>query len=277
MEMMQAGMEDELGLLDDMPEMPADLEAMMEQMSEMMGVDPSDLRSIFESGIEEVENPKFSVGSSVRIKKEYVPIFRGINMHNWEGRVIGAFYGEEGEVVYTIEFDSITMQKMPDNYVEYLVGEYEDFQEEDVPEEYLKAAKPRDTQEESTAAYRLRYHQFAWNYLSKKQAERMQKILTQHPEKSDHDNWKIYLQKQLKFPAPVQTAGRLPNPRGLKAEIVEMGQILPDYGLHARIISPDFEDIMEYPLLDLHGSQPSGKNRQALIDYQMWVEECFDL
>ncbi len=276
MEMMELGMEDELGFMDDIDKMPGSLEEMMEQMSEIMGVDSDELMGMFDGGMAEVENPKFPIGSSVRIKQEYVNIFRGIDMHNWEGRVIEAFYGDdEDDIVYTVEFDSITMQQMPNDYVNRLVSTHNDFQEEDVPEEYLEAAKPRDTKQQAIATYRIRYHEFTWNHLNKKQAERMQKIMTQHPEKSDYENWQIYLNKELKFPVPVHTAGRLSNPRGLQAEIVEIGEVSVDYGLYVKIVSPDFEGPMDYPLLDLHGRQRSGKNRQALIDYQMWVEDFF--
>ena len=81
----------------------------------------------------------------------YVP---HVNMKGWQGRVEDVSYDESGRVVYTVSFDSITMNKMSKKFIIKMIEAYEDFQTYDFLETELEATLARDTQTVAFATYR---------------------------------------------------------------------------------------------------------------------------
>lgn len=276
MEMGEIGMDDDPSVMS-LQQMMADMtpEEMMEAFEEILGGDGDGPFSIFDD--ETPENAKFTVDSSVKIAKDFISNNDDIlNMKGWEGRVQEVYHGEGERILYTIEFDSVTTNQMPEAYVKNMVEHEFDFQEaDDVDEKYLEAAKPRDKQSDVTIAYRTHYHRYAWDYLGKEHAERLQKILLHKPELPDGQNWLIHLKKHLKLPIEVTSIGHV-SPPGLPAKITKIEFSDPEAGVIVLIKRKGFKDADQYMLMDLMCSEKN-KHRQLFEDYQEWADEFVDL
>jgi len=285
-EMMKLGMEDDMGLMDG-TEPPGSLEEMLEQMAEMTGIDLSELMDedgglfdIFGDDDDEYPpnpNPKFPEDSSVRVAKSLKsPIMRKINMKGWEGRVLSAYIDDKGKKAYEIAFDSITINKMSEKYIEKAVEDLESFEKHSFYEHQLEAAQARDTFSETIAIYRTKYHSYTWDYLEDEQIATLKTILLAQPHISDHENWMNYLNQNIRFPFDVVTMGNLNNPPGLKAKLMSIDDIDVAAGVLVNIKIPSV-GTESYPLMDLTCAKKKDK-RQAILDlYHEWAEEELEL
>jgi len=285
MEMMKVGMAEEANPLAGGP--PESIEEMMELM-EQMGVDLSEIMgegdeggSLFDIfGEDEYEsnpNPKFPEDSSVRvIKSVKSPILQKVNMKDWEGRVINAYIDDDGEEVYEIAFDSITINAMSEKYIKEAVDEVESFGQYIFYEHQLEASQARDTFDETIATYRTKYHSYTWEYLDDAEALALKEIMLAQPHRTDHQNWMDYLNQNIRFPFDVVTMGNLNNPPGLKAKLMNIEGIDAAAGVLVNIRIPRV-GTESYPLMDLTCAKKKDK-RQAILDlYYEWAEEELEL
>lgn len=256
-----------------------DSEAVLDMLAELMGVDgeEDDLFDPFGfAEMEEVEDPKFPVGSSVVVTWPLPsPFMKKIKMKGWVGRVEFVQLDYKGRTVYDVSFDSLTMDQMPDQLIKKAVEQVEDFQTVELFEHQLEAALPRDTEEEAIASYRKHFHRFTWNYLKDdKKRLRLQKILFQYPDKPDFENWTSYLDKHLRFPFEAQTRAMFDGYRsGLKATVTGMEGYDEEYGhiVSMKLKGKNMEE--EYPLAALKSLRDSGRLYEILDDYYVWAEE----
>ena len=229
----------------------------------------------FDDDYEPVENPKFPIGSSVRVKASIgMPYDKKIKMKGWEGRVMGAFYNEKEQVFYEVSFDSVTISQMPGKLIAEVVEEGEDFQEMEVMEHQLEACKPRDSEGDAVGAYRKAYHRHAWNFLENPaQAGRLQKILLHHPHLSDHENWTAHLLRHLKFPFDAKTRGLMDVKPGIAGQVLGFQQYDEEYG-HIVVVKMKGEPGRQrYPLFDLRAADRRSPVSELLDDYSVWMEE----
>jgi hypothetical protein len=253
---------------------------MMSQMPgnpfEEMGMDEDDIGDFLSQmgGFEEedynepIKRPKFKIGSSVQVNKNVNAEFdSNINMKNWEGRVIDAYRNEEGDI-YEVEFDSITMQNMPEDYIEELISCNRDFSEHEFSPDVLMKSKSRDTQNETNAAYRQNYHQHKWDFLGEEDKDLMYKIMTQMPKESDEENWKLYFQSKLAFPFGAEIRGHFHIPKNTKVQVLQQYGWDEFGGMLVMIKNDEF--VTEYPLFDLDAK---GSNGEILDIYYQWAED----
>ncbi len=230
---------------------------------------------LFNMGFDnDVEDPLFPIGSSVRVAKTaWSPFDKKTNMQGWQGRVEDAYYDDEGDEAYTVSFDSQTIAQMPTKLIDKAIKVDEDFEEADFRADQLAACQPRDTEEETTAAYRVRYHGSAWKSMPDKAwAARIQAILLEHPSMSDDENWTDYLHQHLSFPFEA----KLRDDRGSKK-----GGIILVFGIHSlddqyglvMATKANGKKGMQYPLAYLQAADQNSKEFQILEDYLVWVAE----
>ncbi|MFT6319267.1 MAG: hypothetical protein ACJAT4_000184 [Granulosicoccus sp.] len=254
---------------------------MMSQMPgnpfEEMGMDEDDIGDFLSQmgGFEDddynepIKRPKFKIGSSVQVNKNVNAEFdSNINMKNWEGRVIDAYRNEEGDI-YEVEFDSITMQNMPQDYIEKLVEFDYDFSEYQFSPNDLIKAKSRDTQTETNSSYRQNLHQYKWYYLDEDEdKELMLRIMTQMPEESDEENWKLYFRNNLSFPFDGEVKGMFHLAPNSKVEVIgldgwdEFGGMI--------VVIKNQKMVTQHPLFDFSAK---GVNAKHLDIYFQWAQD----
>lgn len=273
MEMMMGQM---MGGIDD----DIDLEDIMSLMNMMGGDDDDDFGfpGFYDDEYEEIENPKFPIGSSVRIKaNKGHELHRKTKMKGWEGRVAQAYYDEKERPTYQVNFDSVTIHQMPNILIEASIDDMEAFDEQEFLEKELEASSPRDKETDAYGAYRKRFHHLNWSFLPKKQGERIQNILLQQPNASDEDNWTAYLNKQLTFPFEATTRGLYSMygiPKGNVCKVFKIDLFQEDSG-HIMLIQPKgSKQKLQHPLTDLAPVKASKKVNEICDDYLTWAEDA---
>lgn len=254
-----------------------DAEDLMSMMG-MMADDEGDIFDIFGGGFEEdtIENPTFPIDSSVRVSKNVKNIFyKKTNMKGWEGRVVNAYYDEEDEAVYVVEFDSITLKQMPDKLVKMAIDDLDEFEAHAFYEHQLEASQARDSEMDTFKAHKTILNRVQWQYLPKAQAERIQAVLLANLEYSDEDNWVVYLQQHLNFPFKAKTIGFFEDrgiPAGLRCEVFHLKFFDEDAG-HIVIVQPQgMSQQIPHALIDLKLIKGSSKMKEVLSDYQEWAD-----
>jgi len=116
-----------------------------------------------------IKLPLFKIGDSVKIKKGVIhPFFDEINMEGWQGRIVeieddnldceGCEIKDvcsdrsKNGMLFHIEFDSITIKQMPEDFMKQCMREGLDFARTSLLPSQLVIAKARDTIEEANAA-----------------------------------------------------------------------------------------------------------------------------
>ena len=248
--------------IDDLIEMMGGMEGGEETFFDMFGGMDVDFDR------EEVRNPKFEIGSSVRIKNSVKSKYaKKVDMKNWEGRVLNV-YAEDGEEIYEIYFDSVTMnQNMPLSYIEKMIDWEKDFSEHEFALSDLAKSTPRDKEEEASFAYRKKLNQFQWQHLGKEQEQMMQEILDQYTEDGEPENWENYFRKNIPFPVELTSKGIYYFKEGDKVTAAKLGE-WRDYG-HTVLIQQG-KKLEHYPLFDLTAKGEVGK----ILDlYFEWIRE----
>lgn len=223
----------------------------------------------------EVENPKFPIGSSVRVRLPVQSLYdRKTNMLGWEGRVEEAFYNENEQVIYELSFDSLTMAQMPMKFIKKAIKQEEDFQTVELLEDQLEASVPRDEEEDAFAAYRKTLHEHQWAFLRNPvQEKRLKNILLAYPRKSDEENWAHYLEQHLVFPFNAKTKGAFFSDSGIKVKVLGMEDVVDEeYGQVVEIKIKGERNARGYLLIDLKTESRFDKNYQLLEDYFTWAK-----
>ena len=146
------------------------------------------------------KNATFTVGTSVKIIKK--AMFNGLNIKGWQGRIKEVEWDFLDREICLLEFDSISLLKIPLSMIEELIDADIPFDGVMIEAENLETAPARDTERETLACTRSLYHQFIWKYYttSKKQEERLRAILLKEPGRQDFENWDLHFEKEVKFP-----------------------------------------------------------------------------
>lgn len=263
---------------------------MMSMLEDMMSgkIDPNNLKNMFGDNDDDdddfwgyggedeaIENAKFKEGSSVKIAKRIYDPETGIALGGFIGRIEEIFLGENSEVMYEVELDSISVNKLPSIYVKEMVVEEEDFQNFNIAETSLKKCQARDTKEATYGAFRTLFHQYLWHHLAESTQERFQAILLQKPALMDYENWEIYLKKQLKFPMNVKSRGLLEFRKGEKLYITKLAGYNEEVGLIADV---DYRNRPgNYPLYDLMPVTKNKQLQQIFDDYLTFAEEMYEI
>jgi len=262
-------------------DMLADLGMDMDQISSVKGIFEDmfdddmfddDMFDDEEEDIRPVLNPKFPIGTSVQIKKSVrYPFATELNLKGWQGRIVNV-YEVEKKVIYSFQFDSIALKALPKILLNGIIDLGEDFGIITVNVDDLKKTSPRDTVVETARTYRTILHRRQWNDLTKKDEALLQKIMLNFPEKSDHENWEIWLKENIKFPFTGKSRGYYNNREGAILKVTGIYGWNEDVGL---LISVNRGGIsMDHPLIDI---ESRGKNKHDFDIYHEWCAMTYGL
>lgn len=223
----------------------------------------------------QVEDPAFPVGTTVRVAKSvWSPFDKKTNMQGWQGRVVSAYYDDEGEEAYAVSFDSQTVAQMPEKLVDKALKMDDDFQEADFSEDQLAICLPRDTEQDALVAYRIRYHGSVWKSLpDKAMAARLQAILLADPNLIDHENWTNYLTQHLHFPFEARVRGGKGNKKGDTIQVFGINSV-NEQG-HVMATKANGKKGQSYPLAHLQAADENSKEYEVLEDYLVWASDSF--
>jgi hypothetical protein len=217
----------------------------------------------------------FNIGDSVKVKpgiKE--PDLEEFEIGDWQGRIVEIDTKSDNEnILITIEWDSISLRELPDNYIEQSEIDGLDWQKITLYGSELEKSTSRDKKENVKKAQDKLSKKFHWASFGE-EGLRISKILgnaNPHNEMKCLQKWVDHLDKKLTFPIDAfvsESEDNLLIKDGDKVIIKSLPHIVDLYGIIASIRLGGKR--YEFPLCDLEVIDRSKPDFQLIDDYNIW-------
>jgi hypothetical protein len=215
-------------------------------------------------------NLNFEVGDSVKVKEGVNDPDSNVDISGWQGRILGIGEGENGQPLILVAWDSHTLKRMPQSYLEQSETEGLDWQQFYLEVDDIQHAQSRDTQgdvDEVVDEIASRVHWYSLGEAGK----RIQEVLTGVEDDWEaFKAWESHLEQNLRFPfeavvSEYQERGRLRQ--GDRIRVLEISVLDDLYGV---IVSGKRgSESIDFPLCDL-AVVGQGVNDQIVSDYALW-------
>ena len=217
---------------------------------------------------------KYRVGQSVRVKAGLMaPDDPDMDLSGWQGRVYNICDGKDGHTCIGIKWDSLTLDGIPQTYLEESEEEGLFWDRYDLYEEDLEPAQPRDSKSNVEHMLARIGSRIEWLHLGE-QGKRIQALFNREKATDDSahcDAWSKHVRNTLKI--PFQAKVREPLERGP----LRFGVLLKVFEFE---IDDDTHGIImkchkggrryDFPLSRLAAVDKSSSNAQLIRDYQVW-------
>jgi hypothetical protein len=218
-----------------------------------------------------VNKESLEIGDTVKVRTGFIDPEYGLEMSGWHGRVTQIF-PDEGTAL--IAFDSLTLQNLPETYIEDCEEEGLSWNEYGYDLTDLIKTAPRDTLAQSKKTLREINESIVHNflYLGEEGREIRRLLLTVDPdgELDALDAWFEYLNQTLKFPfeAVVDEQMRGPLRSGDKVRVHSLEDADEMYGIIVKLRRG--REQFHLPLCQLAAAD-NGSPLYDLIDlYRTW-------
>jgi len=216
------------------------------------------------------------IGDSVKVKDGIKdPDSEDIEISDWQGRVveIDKKADHNGNIMVTIEWDSLTLEQIPVKFFQQSVVEGLDWKTMDLYESDLAKTSARDKKSDVKNTQDLLFEKYYW-YSVGEEGRRISDVLAGLNPKDEikcFQAWDKYLEKELSFPIQAVVAESADDwiiKCGDKVQIKSLSEIVDTYGIIAavRLNGKSFE----YPLCDLEALDKKTKDHQLIQDYCVW-------
>lgn len=210
-------------------------------------------------------------GDSVKVKAGIIdPDYNRYDMSDWQGRILSVENDEEsGELLYEIQWDSITLESMPDEFITNSISDGCDYSSMILGEPELIEADVRDRLEDVEQLKKIIDEAHFWEGYGE-QGKRIKSVLSQCADPFDlYYPWFEYLEDNLEIPCKVIYKGE--QAMGLKyGGVIELTGILDCDDLKGVIGCGKINrKTVNFPLCDVKPETVTFRN-QALEDYTVW-------
>lgn len=194
-------------------------------------------------------------GDSVVVRQGVpCPDNEAVSLAGWQGRVVEVNPGEDGRPVVGIEWDSLTVQAMPDEYVRESEVEGLDWSRMYLSVDEVEATRPRDAPAQARKAIEAMGARHAWDHLEE-EGGRIQEVLAGiDPEDygASARAWAKHLRRVLRFPfdaevTEYQESGPLHT--GDRVHVDRISDTDADYGVIVQVRKGG--RTLDFPLCDL--------------------------
>jgi hypothetical protein len=218
---------------------------------------------------------KIKTGDIVIVKQGVnEPDLEEFEIGGWQGRVIAIDTKfDKGNVLCTIEWDSITLGRIPSKYIEQSEREGLEWEKMTLFESELEKAKARDKKENVKQIQEKLSDKYRWDSLGE-EGIRISKVLDKIDSRDEMkclQKWVEFLDKRLSFPIHAIVHDSEDNwliKYGDKVVIIALPHIVDTYGIIAsiRLNGKKFE----FPLCDLEVVDKTKADFQLIDDYKTW-------
>ncbi len=158
-------------------------------------------------------NLNFEVGDSVKVKEGVNDPDSNVDSSGWQGRILGIGEDESGQPLILVAWDSHTLKRMPQSYLEQSEMEGLDWQQFYLEADDTQHAQSRDTQRDVDEVVDEIASRVHWYSLGE-EGKRMQEVLTGVDDWEAFKAWGRHLEQNLRFPVEAvvseyQERGRL--------------------------------------------------------------------
>lgn len=217
--------------------------------------------------------PKLSeleIGDSVVVKAGTEDDDWDIDLSGWQGRITEILADEN---IVTVEWDSLSLQSMPDAAIEECEEEGLGWAEYRLYPEDVEPAQPRDTQKDVEQVQAEIAKKFAWSFLGP-EGRNINKVLAgvgRGDIMAELGAWEEYLNEHLKFPFKARVAEyqqRGPLQAGDRVQVLGIALIDDLYGLivDVRVGRAKYA----FPLADLEVLNKKSPSHDIVHDYCVW-------
>lgn len=218
------------------------------------------------------------IDDSVVVKDGIKDLDFGIDMGGWQGYIVDIFDNADGTTSVKIEWDSLTLKKMPENtFIESEFNGY-DWCVYNLHVTDVTRAEPCDTLDDVEEIQASIYRRYGWVSIgdTKEQGLLIQNVVNSANGDSEMETfkaWKIYLEANLQFPYRAEVyesqhpasnirQGDFLRVRGLVNDIDDM------YGIIAKV--QQGRSTFQFPLCDLIPVEEKSTNHYHAHSYNLW-------
>ena len=202
------------------------------------------------------------------------PDFDDMEIGGWQGRVVNIDTESDiDNVLITIEWDSLTLNQMPSNYIEQSIRDGFEWQNITLDAAELEKTKPRDKKKDVKKAQDKLSDKYYWASFGD-EGIRISKVLSNvnpRDEMKCLQKWVDYLDIKLTFPIQAIVSDSEDNWL-IKIEdkvlIKSLPHIVDMYGIIASIRLKGKK--YEFPLCDLEVLDKTKDDFQLINDYKIW-------
>lgn len=214
----------------------------------------------------------FQVGDSVMVKPGTKDPDTGGDLSGWQGWITEVD-DSDGDVVVTIEWDSITLKNTPLSIIKDCEREGLDWRVMGLSANDVQPVASRGTKRDVEKVAAEIERQVSWVYLDE-EGERIQKVLSgidADDEIALMEAWEEHLEENLKFPfeakvAEAQDRGRLRTGDRVKVKSISLADEMYGIIVHVQRGKEPFD----FPLCDLEATDKTSENYRALRAYVVW-------
>ena len=215
---------------------------------------------------------KFKIGDSVVVKNGVIEPDIEFEIGGWQGRIIEIDKEHDKDnFLITIEWDSITLKQMPEDYVKQSELEGLDWEKMILYESDLEKTSSRDAKKDLEIVKNQLSDKYHWLSFGE-EGERISKIIKDIDDEMEcYEKWDDYLSENLTFPisAVISDSEGYSNVKiGEKVTIKALSNFVDLYGIIATIKTGLRK--YEMPLCDLEVIDEKSKNYQLIKDYKIW-------
>lgn len=211
---------------------------------------------------------QFKVNDSVKVKKGVrCPDRETLDIGNWQGRIIEA---NEGEDVVNIQWDSLTLEQMPLDYIQASEEEGLGWTEMCLSVDELEPASPRDSAKKARQVREQMESKFGWLGMGK-EGQRVFMVVANADPGEEFTVWEIYLGRTLVFPFDAKVSeppDHGPLKYGDAVQVTSLADTDDRYGILVHILH-DGKDLV-FPLCDLTPVDKKSPNYTPVQDYSFW-------
>ena len=226
--------------------------------------------------------PLFEAGESVAVRTGVLHPDVETDIGGWQGRVTEVTADEIFGELAEIEWDSITLEQMPAEYISACDDAGIDWTRTELPAASLLPARPRDEIDDVTrvaAALSDRLESAGYETggpaYEAAQKERIGQILAMAGQgRPPLAVWASYLADNLDFPFPATVADFQPQGPLNEGDRVQVERIVLVDDEHGVLVSVDSSGrSYDFPLSDLQVADEGDPNFQIVDDYRVWYAE----
>ncbi len=210
-------------------------------------------------------------GDSVKVKAGILdPDYNKYDMSDWQGRILSVEKDdEEGELLYEIQWDSITLESMPDEFITNSISEGCDYSSMILGESELIETGVRDRLGDVEQLKKIIEEAHFWDDYGE-QGNRIKAVLSQCEDPFNlYYTWFGYLEDNLEIPCKVIYKGD-PSRELKYGGVIEITGILDCDDLKGVIgCGKTNRKTVNFPLCDVKPETVTSRN-QALEDYTVW-------
>lgn len=220
-------------------------------------------------------NLKFKIGDNVIVKQgTKEPDLEEFEIGGWQGRVVDIDANSDREnTLITIEWDSLTLNRIPANYIQQSENDGYDWQIMTLYDSDLEKTTAKDNEGNVRKTQEELSNKYYWTSLGE-EGKRISKVLEKvnpQDEMKCLQAWVEYLDQELTFPVESIAMDSEANSfvkEGNKMKIIALPHFEEMYGIIASIRIGRKK--YGYPLCYIEVIDHTSKNFQLIKDYRTW-------